>query len=122
MIRRPPRSTLFPYTTLFRSREEAAEAVAARPAWAPSATAPERPEERSDSPAVPVRRAAGQAAAPSASPDGSSGVALTAAPSPAGAAPARAAQVPLAAGLGRGAGRAARGRSGEAPAGHPAPC
>src|SRR2546422_1281600 len=24
MIRRPPRSTLFPYTTLFRSREEAA--------------------------------------------------------------------------------------------------
>src|SRR2546422_8390866 len=26
MIRRPPRSTLFPYTTLFRS-------VAARPAW-----------------------------------------------------------------------------------------
>src|SRR2546426_2131577 len=26
MIRRPPRSTLFPYTTLFRSREEAAAA------------------------------------------------------------------------------------------------
>src|SRR5690348_18121227 len=25
MIRRPPRSTLFPYTTLFRSREEIAE-------------------------------------------------------------------------------------------------
>src|SRR3712207_8560416 len=25
MIRRPPRSTLFPYTTLFRSRREAAE-------------------------------------------------------------------------------------------------
>src|SRR5258707_10595667 len=25
MIRRPPRSTLFPYTTLFRSKEEAAE-------------------------------------------------------------------------------------------------
>src|SRR3712207_8582248 len=25
MIRRPPRSTLFPYTTLFRSRERAAE-------------------------------------------------------------------------------------------------
>src|SRR3712207_7377711 len=33
MIRRPPRSTLFPYTTLFRSRAEAdpAAAVAARP-------------------------------------------------------------------------------------------
>src|SRR3712207_8569131 len=27
MIRRPPRSTLFPYTTLFRSRLEAASAV-----------------------------------------------------------------------------------------------
>src|SRR3989442_14995212 len=26
MIRRPPRSTLFPYTTLFRSRDRAAEA------------------------------------------------------------------------------------------------
>src|SRR2546426_1278082 len=35
MIRRPPRSTLFPYTTLFRSRDPAAEAaseVAAREA------------------------------------------------------------------------------------------
>src|SRR2546430_7876752 len=30
MIRRPPRSTLFPYTTLFRSRAEAARAAAAR--------------------------------------------------------------------------------------------
>src|SRR2546426_4942635 len=31
MIRRPPRSTLFPYTTLFRSRKRRAEgAVAAR--------------------------------------------------------------------------------------------
>src|SRR2546422_5296561 len=27
MIRRPPRSTLFPYTTLFRSRREVAEDV-----------------------------------------------------------------------------------------------
>src|SRR3712207_7814005 len=27
MIRRPPRSTLFPYTTLFRSRESRPEAV-----------------------------------------------------------------------------------------------
>src|SRR2546422_3584658 len=29
MIRRPPRSTLFPYTTLFRSRVEAARPIAA---------------------------------------------------------------------------------------------
>ena len=27
MIRRPPRSTLFPYTTLFRSREEGIEDI-----------------------------------------------------------------------------------------------
>src|SRR2546429_6617397 len=27
MIRRPPRSTLFPYTTLFRSQEEVADAL-----------------------------------------------------------------------------------------------
>src|SRR5688572_31396327 len=31
MIRRPPRSTLFPYTTLFRSRVRGAEACARRP-------------------------------------------------------------------------------------------
>src|SRR3712207_8915151 len=30
MMRRPPRSTLFPYTTLFRSRKEAAFPKAAR--------------------------------------------------------------------------------------------
>src|SRR2546425_9529416 len=30
MIRRPPRSTLFPYTTLFRSAEPAAQRVRAR--------------------------------------------------------------------------------------------
>src|SRR5256885_15890844 len=30
MIRRPPRSTLFPYTTLFRSGEAAVEALAVR--------------------------------------------------------------------------------------------
>src|ERR1043166_10007962 len=37
MIRRPPRSTLFPYTTLFRSHHQAAEAArcpaAARALW-----------------------------------------------------------------------------------------
>src|SRR3989454_6331159 len=31
MIRRPPRSTLFPYTTLFRSHGEVAQVVLARP-------------------------------------------------------------------------------------------
>src|SRR2546422_5263575 len=31
MIRRPPRSTLFPYTTLFRSSPEPAASVADRP-------------------------------------------------------------------------------------------
>src|SRR2546427_7459715 len=30
MIRRPPRSTLFPYTTLFRSREPASVGIATR--------------------------------------------------------------------------------------------
>src|SRR2546430_16678472 len=31
MIRRPPRSTLFPYTTLFRSREQAGDHVRIAP-------------------------------------------------------------------------------------------
>src|SRR2546430_4531971 len=31
MIRRPPRSTLFPYTTLFRSTQRVAESVAVAP-------------------------------------------------------------------------------------------
>src|SRR2546422_3234911 len=34
MIRRPPRSTLFPYTTLFRSKRSSAKA----PSWWPRAT------------------------------------------------------------------------------------
>src|SRR5258708_24811733 len=34
MIRRPPRSTLFPYTTLFRSREHSA-LKQSRSSWAP---------------------------------------------------------------------------------------
>src|SRR3712207_9500199 len=37
MIRRPPRSTLFPYTTLFRSRARAAGRVGDRPAPARAA-------------------------------------------------------------------------------------
>src|SRR2546430_13418028 len=38
MIRRPPRSTLFPYTTLFRSRRARAEARAPRSQAAPAKT------------------------------------------------------------------------------------
>src|SRR5258705_9219668 len=33
MIRRPPRSTLFPYTTLFRSRQPAASPARKRCCW-----------------------------------------------------------------------------------------
>src|SRR2546430_8503044 len=36
MIRRPPRSTLFPYTTLFRSGQQAQHCVGYRPEAAPS--------------------------------------------------------------------------------------
>src|SRR3712207_9221203 len=49
MIRRPPRSTLFPYTTLFRSRRRAAATAAARRstasagAWGHIAVPRERP-------------------------------------------------------------------------------
>src|SRR3712207_7385844 len=35
MIRRPPRSTLFPYTTLFRSEDPGAAALPGRPATRP---------------------------------------------------------------------------------------
>src|SRR5205809_1276073 len=38
MIRRPPRSTLFPYTTLFRSRRAIARASAAVVATSPGGT------------------------------------------------------------------------------------
>src|SRR5438034_5574733 len=34
MIRRPPRSTLFPYTTLFRSQDVMGEIVRVTPSWA----------------------------------------------------------------------------------------
>src|SRR5256885_8741473 len=37
MIRRPPRSTLFPYTTLFRSRRGAAQGAAGREVGGPAA-------------------------------------------------------------------------------------
>src|SRR6266536_4594697 len=49
MIRRPPRSTLFPYTTLFRSRHRPARAPAApRSPLAMRATPPRSPGTRSE--------------------------------------------------------------------------
>src|SRR2546429_3713735 len=51
MIRRPPRSTLFPYTTLFRSRSQAARSTERehhlqdRPTRPPPALRPPRSEE-----------------------------------------------------------------------------
>src|SRR5258707_7197538 len=46
MIRRPPRSTLFPYTTLFRSDEP--------PSNEPSSGDPPSPAPQSDAPAAPT--------------------------------------------------------------------
>src|SRR5258708_14187233 len=54
MIRRPPRSTLFPYTTLFRSRrrlkaEAAGDRMAAEaPSWVAGRTAAEAATKRSE--------------------------------------------------------------------------
>src|SRR2546427_8344397 len=56
MIRRPPRSTLFPYTTLFRSREDrelplgrpAAVAAHCRKDEGPGAEVPEPPDDGAD--------------------------------------------------------------------------
>src|SRR5689334_24685433 len=46
MIRRPPRSTLFPYTTLFRSRGSALfEEITALPEYFPTRTEAARSEE-----------------------------------------------------------------------------
>src|SRR2546430_9351117 len=54
MIRRPPRSTLFPYTTLFRSRVRL-ESGACRPQRVHSRT--RRPYARTHRPRGPIRRA-----------------------------------------------------------------
>src|SRR2546425_7642895 len=48
MIRRPPRSTLFPYTTLFRSREAEARSDALGQQVADAVLARERMKERSE--------------------------------------------------------------------------
>src|SRR5438105_6804155 len=45
MLRRPPRSTLFPYTTLFRSRWPSCPAWARRRAWGPVPAPTRRSEE-----------------------------------------------------------------------------
>src|SRR2546430_13077539 len=54
MIRRPPRSTLFPYTTLFRSPPRLRARVARAPGWSPRGT---REGGRGKSPTGPRRRA-----------------------------------------------------------------
>src|SRR3712207_7776803 len=51
MIRRPPRATLFPYTTLFRSVDDGAQAERARLRDQPLGLL-ERPERRLDRPVV----------------------------------------------------------------------
>src|SRR5687767_15521659 len=48
MIRRPPRSTLFPYTTLFRSTESFAATTSATNAWSDTGTAPAPVSDRSE--------------------------------------------------------------------------
>src|SRR5438132_3971067 len=45
MIRRPPRSTLFPYTTLFRTRASSAAGTSARPPTRPTPDRTPRSEE-----------------------------------------------------------------------------
>src|SRR2546426_7027368 len=56
MIRRPPRSTLFPYTTLFRSRDRAESRPARAPAPARRARRP-RPRRRDGDHTSPPYRA-----------------------------------------------------------------
>src|SRR5260370_26316751 len=48
MIRRPPRSTLFPYTTLFRSREVVGPVKAGPPAPPKDPDAPEKAKKEKD--------------------------------------------------------------------------
>src|SRR5437667_1199806 len=56
MIRRPPRSTLFPYTTLFRSgRPRPAPVTQASPAAQPPAPRPATPPQPAAAPAVAPR-------------------------------------------------------------------
>src|SRR5256885_12183870 len=50
MIRRPPRSTLFPYTTLFRSLKAACLGTEVTPSWRPAPSARESASNRTSSP------------------------------------------------------------------------
>src|SRR3712207_9296511 len=64
MIRRPPRSTLFPYTTLFRSREpERPHAAHAHRRLFPGRVDPERAQRREQERVVTARREPGEGAA-----------------------------------------------------------
>src|SRR5260370_1785433 len=60
MIRRPPRSTLFPYTTLFRSRRRVQLSVRGHPLFNRSVGAPSRQRSELVSPAVGRARVAWQ--------------------------------------------------------------
>src|SRR3712207_8369695 len=77
MIRRPPRSTLFPYTTLFRSRARAA--------------GPRRPRRAAGAPA---RIAAGAGTAPTRPPDAGGPTRRRGAAAAAGPPPAPPAEIP----------------------------
>src|SRR6266581_3527309 len=54
MIRRPPRSTLFPYTTLFRSRRRWTRRARCWPATSPRPRTPRRSEEHTSELQSPV--------------------------------------------------------------------
>src|SRR2546429_6424837 len=53
MIRRPPRSTLFPYTTLFRSEGHAYGRIPVRRSFGPAAGLPRRPHQQCPPPDPP---------------------------------------------------------------------
>src|SRR2546422_11750922 len=48
MIRRPPRSTLFPYTTLFRSNAPLVAVMVANPSWLPVTAAVSVPDDETE--------------------------------------------------------------------------
>src|SRR5215217_4704613 len=64
MIRRPPRSTLFPYTTLFRSTPRDGPARPARPGWSPPPPAAAAARRRSAGRGTPTRPARTRSARP----------------------------------------------------------
>src|SRR2546425_6984993 len=54
MIRRPPRSTLFPYTTLFRSRKETGQVVRPKGEFQPARQGEQQPEQEPGAGAEPA--------------------------------------------------------------------